>query len=580
MSRRVLGALAAAGVVLFSWGALSQTWSAGAWAALVVESRVLWNTYIGWDGKGDDELRDIVQSPTGDVFIAGKEENDRTFVDEDDIALARFQADGVLVWQKYFGGNGEDDYDRANAITLGSGGEVYIAGETQSNAYSVNLPDGGPGTRLNGSPKDGFIARIDKSTGNPDWFYHLGGTEPDEIFDMASLPDGGLLVVGRTRSNNLPNALGGFVSGWDGFISLLTFPEPNAPPQVAWTHYISGSGATDEARAVAVATGGTSGIYVVGATDSPDLLENFKPRTTDGGLDAFVARFDLDTRRFVALEYLGGGAADRAFGVVVDPLNDQLVVAGSSASISLPGTEGDDTMGSGLFVAKYALDLKLVRTVRIGSTEVADRGALSLGEDKSVYVGGRAIASSAPLTGGFDNAFENNEGYVARVQFESRPWVTWSSFVGGNADDDLVLALHSDRKGRLLIGGTTSSTTGVVQYSSQGHDREKGTKKDMLLLSVEMASPDGGTGGGDGGTGGGDGGTGGGDGGTGGGDGSTGGGNGGTGGGDDGQGTPPEQLSALGWGCAASTGTGALALGTLAGWVLLGALRRKAVPRS
>ncbi|WP_309890531.1 hypothetical protein [Archangium sp.] len=566
-SRRVSGALAASGAVLFSWVASSQPWSTGSWALLSRPS-VLWNTFLTVDTgetDGSEEVRDIARSPSGELYIVGKQENDRTvtITDEDDLVVANFHADGGLGWAVAVGGKGVDDYDRANAIVLGSADEVYVAGETESNAFSVMLPDGGAGSTLKGSgTKDGFVARLNALDGGVLWFLHFGGSEDDEILDMAGV-DGGLVIVGRTNSGTLPGTTDPSITSHEGFVSLLSLQGIN-PPRVEWTRFISGSGTQDEARGVAILPGAIPAIFVAGSTNSADLLSGVAVRNDfDGGDDGYLAKFDLQGRPS-ALHFLGGRGMDKTFGVVTDPSNNRVVVTGSTTSPDFMGTTAPDGGGAGLFVAQFDQNAQWLKTVRLVGTEATDRGALTPGENGSVYVGGRANSASVVLVNEFDRVMGGSgEGYVAQVQFEYEPAITWASFAGGNADDDHVLALHADLRGGLLIGGATSSTD-VATYSASGHDRSKSNKRDLFLLAVaEQSLSDAGvTDGGapqdaglpptDAGMGGGDGGT----------------------------GEAPGLESPLGWSCGASAtggGPGALALGTLVGLAPRACRRRKSV---
>lgn len=568
MSRRVFGALVASSAVLFSWAALSQPGSTGSWA-LLSKPIVLWNTFITVDTgvtDGDDELRDIARSPTGEVYVVGKQANDRSFSisDEDQIVVARFSADGGLDWKVAFGGTGTDDYDRANAIVLASADEVYVAGETQSNAYSVKLPDGGQGSTSRGA-KDGFVARLNPQDGGVSWFFHFGGASDDEVLDMAGV-DGGLIIVGRTRSDTLPGSTDPVITDSEGFISLLAL-QGNNPPRVEWTRLISGSGTADEARGVAVLPGETPTVFIAGTTNSADLLSGVAQRNDfDGGEDGYLAKFDFARREPVALHFLGGRGTDNLFAVVADPSNNQVVVAGGTTSADFMGTSvPDGGVAAGLFVARFDQDVQWLKTVRIPGTLATDRGGLTLGENRSVYVGGSANSQAVPLVNEFDKILAGaTEGYVAQVQFESAPSITWASFVGGNSSDDHVLALLAEPRGSLLIGGSSASTD-LMLYSGTGHDRTQANGNDMFLLAVAEQSLsdagvlDGGAPRQDAGEPQTDAGT---------------AGDGGTGGEED-----PRLESPLGWSCGASTtggGPGALALGTLAALVLLASRRERA----
>jgi hypothetical protein len=113
----------------------------------------------------------------------------------------------------------------------------------------------------------------------------FGGSDDDTVADMLLLPDGDLIVVGQTESEDLPGIAGAVDADYgaagpgsakndfgDGFVARLS-PDGSA---VRWASYVGGAG-TDAATAVAAMPDG--GIVVVGHTSSPDFP------ATEGALD-------------------------------------------------------------------------------------------------------------------------------------------------------------------------------------------------------------------------------------------------------------------------------------------------------
>ncbi len=546
---------------------------------VVVDPLVAWNTYLG--STGDDALRDIALNDAGDVFIVGTvgsqvlsppaDAGTRPGLGQSDVMVARFQGDGGLTWMTVLGGS---EIELARAIELGSEGEVLIAGVTSSPNLAVNMPAGGLSSTLRG-PTDGFVAQLDSSGRNIDWFMYFGSSGADQVRDIARTSTDRLALVGETDGGDLPGAAGDLtVTGTEAFVSVLDLQAPgSSAPGQGWSWLLKGSG-QDVARAVAVTD---TSVLVIGSTSSHDFARNLTPSlegtysggTVSGGpLDAFITQHSLINGLVQWGTYFGGSGRDEGYDIAVDSARSRIVVTGVSESDRLPGTPSRDAGGLGVFVARYAYGTGSVSNVTLEATHRIE-GTLALTStvdlaDGGIFVGGQAVPGFV-AKGGFDSTLAGlYEGFVARVRLEDASPVQWSSLVGGNgADEVLALAVDGQRQ-RLLVGGATTSTD--LLYTHAGFSLVfPGTPREMYLLSVDLRDvsvdagqdagvpdagqdagvPDAGQDAGPGGEGGEDGGTG--------------------------------RKPLLGWSLSCSTGDGpgALALGALVGLALLAVRRQR-----
>ncbi len=125
------------------------------------------------------------------------------------------------------------------------------------------------------------------------------------------------------------------------FITKLT-PSGN----LAWSTYLGGSG-PDDAHAIAVDTAGN--VWVAGETVSANFptTANAISRTFHGEVDlgplrygdAFVAKLDPTGSHLLYSTYLGGSAADAAYGIAVDAAG-AAYTAGGTGSPDFPTTPG------------------------------------------------------------------------------------------------------------------------------------------------------------------------------------------------------------------------------------------------
>ena len=469
---------------------------------VVVDPVIQWNTYLG--DSLDDEFGGMAVTDAGLVLVAGTVEIDSTLLRCNCIDGLAIDGKGVIVAGFYEGGgfagwrilNGSG-VDIGRSITLGKDGMVYVAGETTSASFGTALPSN-KGAGLG----DGFVAQLDLS--NPAawrfrWIYLVGSPSGNEVIHaIASGADGGLFVAGETTSLDFPGAPDASTDGGkDAFVTRLhpaIAPDGGVATTVVWS--TMGRGTHDDILyAVTVDEGGR--VYVTGKSASPGLLPG-SPRTHAGPAgtdDVLVARLNPTSGGVEKSLYLGGLGNDEGRALALKGAGEaNLFVAGTSRSAGFPLLTGSATAVSDAFVVtldRESFALKAVRVV--GGPTVNDEG-LALAVDRSpaaagmdiVYLGGKtASPGDFPLVQPFDRSHGGmTEGFVARLEVDASAPLSWSSLVGGRGED-MVLALNSDRPGRLFLGGTTSSDD-LVPLGTPGYSKSPQGGTELFLMSVEV----------------------------------------------------------------------------------------------
>jgi hypothetical protein len=407
----------------------------------------------------------------------------------------------ALVYSTLMGGVHDDE---ATAMTLDSGGNIYLTGFTASE----NFPVGGNAYQPTRQNIGVYVynAFVSEFTGSGILLYStfLGGSTGDYARSIAVDADGNAYVAGAANSSDFPvtsNALQSTLQGSDdAFVSEIS-PDGS---QLIYSTYLGGPGA-DEAHAIALSSGGT--VYVAGAADVgfPTTSGAFQAQAK-GPDDAFVAMLGLTKKGSEQLVYstvLGGsstnGGPDGANALTIGS-NGEIYVAGETHSEDFPvlpnalistftssgGCYNGNVPWSSAFVTGFKADLSslVLSTYLGGQTEGSTPGvqqgcaqrALSIHTDTKgdVWAVGTTSESDFPVTanavqGTFAGGFD---GFVAELNPDGSK-LLYGTYLGGSQFDYGEHAAW-DSAGNIYITGTTDSpdypvTKGAYQPGPGGN---------------------------------------------------------------------------------------------------------------
>jgi hypothetical protein len=277
-----------------------------------------------------------------------------------------------------------------------------------------------------------------------------------------ALVGGDVVVVGHTTSDDFPvsddaydsSREPGGIIGRDTFITRLAADGSER----IYATYFGGSG--EDIASGALLIPGTQVVVVVGQTDSVDLPGTVGGSFPDlsGGVDVFVARFDLATGALEGATYLGGSRNDFPRDVAVEP-DGSIVVLGDTSSADFPATTafGDDTLdgASDLFVARFDPTGAFEGARFMGGSGDEGGGGIERDTDGRFWLAGSTTSTDLPVgpgsgpSGGFD-------AMVARLSADLVS-IEAAVYLGGSGDDrgrDIALAVD---RGSIVTLGTTES---------------------------------------------------------------------------------------------------------------------------
>ncbi len=160
---------------------------------------LLWETYYG--GEGDDWIGGISVADDGLIYIAGITWSASAISTEGvhqmersgdaDAFLACFDSEGQQVWGTYFGGEG---FETGNIPRI-RGGAVYLAGFTNS---QEGIAAGNPVEAVLLGPSSNYLSKFNRTTGTLEWATYIGSTQSGNCrFATAELlADERLLLTG------------------------------------------------------------------------------------------------------------------------------------------------------------------------------------------------------------------------------------------------------------------------------------------------------------------------------------------------------------------------------------------------
>jgi hypothetical protein len=269
-----------------------------------------------------------------------------------DIFLARFDANGFVMWFTYYGGTGKD---RAHSLTVVDG-YVYIIG-TVKTKNGMATP-GAHRTKGKG-PNEVIFAKFDTS-GHLIWGTYFGGEGSEHGRGILLDHAGNIYIDGWTDSFNDittsgaylhtkdPTIQNGHVND-DGFIAKF---DPSG--HIIWSTYIGGE-ATE--YVFNLIKDNEENFYLCGKTGSLLRISTTGAiQLTKGDMaDGFVAKIDPNGN-FLWGTYLGGAGIDQAYDMDLDPENNNLFITLSTKS-TLPVTAGayKTTIGGGIDIAVFKI---------------------------------------------------------------------------------------------------------------------------------------------------------------------------------------------------------------------------------
>ena len=395
-----------------------------------------WQKSLG--STGTDGGKSVsVNTSDGGIIVAGYSTGNDGDVSGNhggfDAWVAKLDGNGVLQWQKSFGGSGEDG---ATGVAIAADGSIIIAGYSTSNNGDVS---GNHGDR------DFWVAKLDKN-GVLQWQKSLGGSLLDTATGVAIAADGSIIVAGYSQSTD--GDVSGNHGGTDAWVVKL-----NGNGALQWQKALGGTGG-DEAYGIVVASDGS--IIVAGDSNS----NNGDVSGNHGGRDVWVVKLD-GAGILKWQKSLGGTGYDLGYNVSLTSSND-IILSGDTES-----DDGDVSSNHGFadfWVVKLDGNGALKWEKTLGGTgyDVPNGGNL-VTPDGGIIVAGYSQSNDGDVSGNHGGT----DFWI--IKLDENGMLKWQQSFGGTSAED-INGISSTPGGDIIMTGYSLSNNGNVSGNHGGYD--------------------------------------------------------------------------------------------------------------
>lgn len=271
--------------------------------------------------------------------------------------ISKIDSSGNVQWTKL---SGTILGEHGKAVTVDSGGNVYVTGDTNENDVDPFHPGN----------VDVFLAKYN-SSGLQQWRHLISSTEGDFGYGLAADTNGDIFITGHTGGNLNGNTNAG---GADAFIVKYS-----SAGVLLWTRTLGSSG--DElARSITVDPSGNA--YITGYTNG-----NLEGNINQGNGDAFIAKYN-SSGNLRWTKIIGSAGQEFGYAIKADS-NGSVYVSGSTDG----NLDGNSNAGlTDVFLAKYDSAGSKKWTKTVGSVE-SERGSAVDVRNGDIYITGETVGN-------------------------------------------------------------------------------------------------------------------------------------------------------------------------------------------
>ncbi len=373
-----------------------------------------------------NEAMDVETDASGNSYVCGymtgETAFDNTIVEQvssgnGEIYIAKYSANGSLLWLKRFGGN---QSDRAIDLALDQNNNIYITGD-----FYGQVDFGAFSITSSSNSKDIFLLKLDNN-GNVLWVRKEGGSSDENAYGLTVDSQGSVILTGQfSGTSNIAGQT--FVSTIDPGSNLPTYDlflskyDTNGNPL-----WVQAGQAIYENRGLAVAVDGSDNIFLVGQFS--DTMQFAGQQINNAAYNVgFLAKFQPNGQ-LIFLNRLFGGMV-MAYDLEVNSLNEVVVVGDYLGTLLYEDASGTHQVSNPYSKKVFALstqnDGAFIWGTAIGSENIISARSISISATKEIYITGYFSCSLSEF-------HDNNTALFNSVGFKDV--YLWKLNYQGNSD--------------------------------------------------------------------------------------------------------------------------------------------------
>lgn len=381
---------------------------------------------------------------------------------DDDIWVLKLDVNGDTLWTRVLGGSGIDRVYRMRPVSTGG---IILAGRTSDGSAFC--------TGYRGQT-DGLLIRLD-SEGNTLWSRCLGGSQQDQLYDVAESPAGDFVACGESNSNDGELAGAGSGSAWIQFVN-----GQNGDPTSSLAPLGPNASSPDALENLTIITRlQDQSAYLLSGFTSP----NFNDFNLD---DIWVAKMDLVGNVLWSNSYGSTNARDGSAALVEVSDGDFIVAGLLGGNGGFPQFLGGP--GDGLLI-RCNTDGDVLWSRIYGGSDWEYFNDAALDADGKLLIAGFSRSTNAQLAN--TTSYGNADHWLLKVEPITGDTL-WTKRMGGpNFDaatgiatsgttNDLALVGRSEGQGGWISGNNGGRDLWVVRLSG---DLSSGLQNDLNNFS-------------------------------------------------------------------------------------------------
>jgi hypothetical protein len=262
--------------------------------------------------------------------------------------------------------------------------------------------------------------------------------------------------------------------------SIIAFSQTDQ--ELVWGSYFGGN---ENVGVRNIIPRNDGGFYISGDTGSNGGIstQGVHQQTYGGGiLDVYFASFN-ENKQLLWATYFGGEAED-SFSDLVQLSDGRLILTGSTSStnsIATPDAFIDVIPGSNSgFISCFSNDGDILWSTYLGGSNwVNFLWCAKSDSNDNIFVAGITDSPDFPTSAGAHQTeiAGGSDGFLSK--FDSNGNLIWSTFVGGE-NNDQILSITLTNQGEIIALGKTNSTTGIA--TGESHQTINGGGNDLFLM--------------------------------------------------------------------------------------------------